>query len=78
VEIIKHLCGEDRRKRHGILSNDWILHCDNAPAHKALSNSTWLAQKLITENDSDNITTCQKPYSYIIEARDLWIRISYC
>jgi hypothetical protein len=22
VEIIKHLCGEDRRKRHGILSND--------------------------------------------------------
>jgi hypothetical protein len=29
--------------------NDWILHHDNAPAHKALSVKQFLAQKLITE-----------------------------
>jgi hypothetical protein len=28
---------------------DWILHHDNAPAHKAFSAHQFLAQKLITE-----------------------------
>jgi transposase len=37
------------RKRPEILPNDWILHHDNAPAHKALSVKQFLAQKSVTE-----------------------------
>jgi hypothetical protein len=32
--------------------NDWILHHDNAPAHKALSVKQFLAQKSINEMEN--------------------------
>jgi hypothetical protein len=38
-----------RRNRPELQSDDWVLHNDNAPAHKALSVKRFLAQKLITE-----------------------------
>jgi hypothetical protein len=38
-----------RRNRLELWPNDWILHHDNAPAHKALSVKQFLPQKLVTE-----------------------------
>jgi hypothetical protein len=37
LEIWKRLHEAVHRERPGLWSNDWILHHDNAPAHKALS-----------------------------------------
>jgi len=37
VEILKRLREAVRKKRPELWSNDWILHHNNAPAHKALS-----------------------------------------
>jgi alpha-L-fucosidase len=36
MEILKRLREAVRRKRPELWTNDWILHHDNAPAHKAL------------------------------------------
>jgi hypothetical protein len=36
VEILKRLRETVHRKRPELWPNDWILHHDNAPAHKAL------------------------------------------
>jgi hypothetical protein len=41
AEIVKRLCEAVHRKRLQLWSNNWILHHDNAPAHKALSSSFW-------------------------------------
>jgi hypothetical protein len=41
VEILKCLPEAVRRKRPELWPNDWILHNDNAPVHKALSSSFW-------------------------------------
>jgi hypothetical protein len=49
VEILKRLREAVRRKRPELCPNDWILHRDNATAHKALSVKMFLAQKSITE-----------------------------
>jgi len=35
--------------------NDWILHHDNAPAHKALFVKQFLAQKSITKNETSTL-----------------------
>jgi hypothetical protein len=37
------------RKRPELWPNDWILHHDNAPDHKALFVKQFMAQKSITE-----------------------------
>jgi len=37
VEILKRLREAVSRKRPELWPNDWILHHDNAPAHKTLS-----------------------------------------
>jgi len=37
------------RKMPELRPNDWILHHDSAPAHKALPNKQFLIQKSITE-----------------------------
>jgi hypothetical protein len=37
MEILKFLCGTVPRKGPELWPSDWILHNDNAPAHKALS-----------------------------------------
>jgi hypothetical protein len=39
VEIRKRLREAVRRKTPELWTNDWILHHDNAPAHRALSSS---------------------------------------
>jgi hypothetical protein len=39
------------RKRPELWPNYWILHHDNAPAHKAPSVKQFIAQKSITERD---------------------------
>jgi hypothetical protein len=49
VEILKRLREAVSRKMSEIWPNDWILHHDNAPAHKTFSVKQFLAQKSITE-----------------------------
>jgi hypothetical protein len=41
VKILKWLHEAVYRKRPELWPSDGILHHDNAPAHKALSNSFW-------------------------------------
>jgi len=63
VEILKRLCEVVRTKRPEIWPKDWILHHDNAPAHKALSVKQFLAQKAITDME-------HQPYSPDLAADD--------
>jgi hypothetical protein len=39
VEIRERLLEAARRKRPELWPNDWVLHHDNAPAHKAISQA---------------------------------------
>jgi hypothetical protein len=45
---------------------DWILHHDNAPAHKALSVKQFLTQILITEME-------HPPHSSDLALNDFWL-----
>jgi hypothetical protein len=47
VEILKRLREAVHRKGSKHWSNDWILHHDNAPAHKTLSSSFWPKNRLL-------------------------------
>jgi hypothetical protein len=49
VGILKLLREVVNGKRPELWPNVWILHHENAPAHKALSVKQFLAQKSITE-----------------------------
>jgi hypothetical protein len=49
VKILKWL-HEARRERPELWPNDWILHHDNAPAHKALSSSFSPKNRLLKWN----------------------------
>jgi hypothetical protein len=49
VEILKQLHETVYTERPEFWPNNWILHHDNASAHKALSIKQFLAKKLITE-----------------------------
>jgi hypothetical protein len=49
VEILKQLHEAVWRKRPELWPNNWILHHDNAPAHKVLSVKQFLAPKSITD-----------------------------
>jgi histone-lysine N-methyltransferase SETMAR len=49
VEILKRLHENVHRERPDLWHTDWILHHDNAPAHKVLSVKQFLAHKSITE-----------------------------
>jgi len=49
VKICKQLREAVCRKRPELWPNDWILHHDNAPAHKALSVKQFLDHKSISE-----------------------------
>jgi hypothetical protein len=49
VEILKRLLETVRRERPELWPTDWILHHNDAPAHKTLSAKQFLAQKSITE-----------------------------
>jgi hypothetical protein len=50
VEILKWLRKAVRRKRPKLWPNDWIIHHDNATAHKALSSSFWPKNGLLKWN----------------------------
>jgi hypothetical protein len=54
------------RKRSELWPDDWNLHHDNAPAHKALTVKQLLAQKLITEME-------HLPYSPDLALNDFWL-----
>jgi len=49
METLKQLWKSVYRKRPELWPNDWILHHDNVPAHKALFVKQFLAPKSITE-----------------------------
>jgi hypothetical protein len=49
VEILKQLHEAICRKRPEFWPSGWVLHHDNAPAHKALSMKQFLAHRSITE-----------------------------
>jgi len=55
-------------KKPELWPNDWILHHDNAPAHKALSVKQFLAQKSITEMEHSFCSPGLIP-------KDLWMFI---
>jgi hypothetical protein len=48
------LCTE---KRPELWPSDWILHHDNAPAHKALSVKQFLAHKSNTEMERNDLAS---------------------
>jgi transposase len=55
-----------RRKRAELWLNGWILHHDNAPAHKALSVKQYLATKSITKIEHPSYSPDKAP-------NDLWL-----
>jgi hypothetical protein len=46
MEMLKQLHAAVLRKRPELWPNDWILHHDIAPAHKALSVKQFSGQKI--------------------------------
>jgi transposase len=66
VETLKRLHEAVRRKRPELWPNYWILHDDNASAHKALSVKQFLAQKSITEME-------HPPYSPDFAPKNFWL-----
>jgi hypothetical protein len=65
VEILKQLYKAVHRKRPEYWPNEWILHHDNAPAHKALAVKQYLAPKSITEME-------HPPYFLDLAPNDFW------
>jgi histone-lysine N-methyltransferase SETMAR len=66
MEILKRLLEAVPRKRPELWPNDWILHHDNAPAHKALSVKQFLVQKSIIEMQ-------HLSYSPDLAPNDFWL-----
>jgi hypothetical protein len=66
VEILKRLREAVCRKKCELCPNKWILHHDNAPAHKALSAKQFLAHISITEME-------HQPYSTDLVPDDFWL-----
>jgi hypothetical protein len=65
VEILKRLRKDVCRMRPDLWLNDWILHHDNAPPHKALSSSFW-PQKSITEMENQPYSPHLGPNDYCL------------
>jgi histone-lysine N-methyltransferase SETMAR len=66
VEILKQLRETVHRKRPELWPNDWVLHHDNAPAHKAFSVKQFLVQKSVTEME-------HPPYAPDLAPNDFWL-----
>jgi histone-lysine N-methyltransferase SETMAR len=66
VEIMNRLHEAVRIKRPELWPDDWILHHDNAPAHKVHSVKQFVVQKSITEME-------HPPSSPHLAPNDLWI-----
>jgi transposase len=49
MEMLKRLHEAVHRRSPELWPNDWILHHDNAPAHRMLTVKQFLAQESITE-----------------------------
>jgi hypothetical protein len=64
VEILKQLHEGVCRKRHELWPNDWILHHDNALAHKGLSVKQFLAQKSIADMEHPSYVTDLAPNDF--------------
>jgi len=73
VEILKRIREAVRRKRPELWPNNWILHHDNAPTHKALSAKQCLPQKSITEMGHSS-------HSIDLAPNDFWLftKIKFC
>jgi hypothetical protein len=50
VEVLKQIPEAVRRKRPELWPSDWILHCNDAPVHKALSDIFWSKNRLLKWN----------------------------
>jgi len=66
VEIMKQSHEAVHRKRPELWPSDWILHHDNAPAHKVFSVEQFLTQKSIIEMK-------HPPYSPDLAPNDFWL-----
>jgi transposase len=66
VEILKQVREAMRRERIELWPNDWIVHHNNAPAHKALSVKEFLAKEYTTEID-------QPTYSPDLVPKGFWL-----
>jgi hypothetical protein len=66
TEILKRLREHVHRKRLQLWPNDWILHHDIVPAHKALSIKQCLEQKSITDLEH---TPCSPDFA----SNDFWL-----
>jgi hypothetical protein len=64
MKIVKRLREAVRRKRPELWPNAWILHHDNAPAHKALSVKQFLAKKSITEMEHSLYSSGLSPNNF--------------
>jgi hypothetical protein len=62
VQILKQLWETVRREMPELWPNDWILHHENIPTHKALSVKQFLAQI--------SITVMKHPY---LAPNDFWL-----
>jgi hypothetical protein len=63
MEILKWICKIVHRERTEFWPN-WILHHDNAPAHKALPVKQFLDQKFITEMEHPPHSPDLDPYNF--------------
>jgi transposase len=66
MEILKRLHESARIKRPKLWPNDWILHHNNAPAHKELSVKQFLDRKSIIEME-------HPPCSPDLAPNDFWL-----
>ena len=66
-EVLTRLMAKIRRKRRELwVSNTWILHHDNAPAHAALSVRQFLATKQVTILDHPPYSPDLAPCDYFL------------
>jgi len=66
MKILKQLCDAVHRKRPELWPSDWILHHDNAPAHKMLTVKHFLAQKWITEMEYPSYSPDLAPNDFLL------------
>jgi uncharacterized protein involved in tellurium resistance len=64
VEIMKQLHEAMRRKRPELCPTNWILHHNNAPAHKVHSVKQFLDQKSITEQEYPSYSPDMAPNDF--------------
>jgi hypothetical protein len=66
VEILKRLRTAVPRKRPELWHNNWILHHDKSPAHKALCVKQFLAQKSVSEMERQPFSPALVPNVFLL------------